>query len=100
MSSHGKHICVDYSCCDFTNGRNGKWMLELMRVAIKSANVREVHAHVEEFDGSQSPTGFAAVVLLDESHVSAHCYYDRGILAVDAYTSGDSEPEPIIVFIN
>ncbi|MBF71573.1 MAG: hypothetical protein CMA95_03620 [Euryarchaeota archaeon] len=100
MSSHGKHICVDYSCCDFTNGRNGKWMLELMRVAIKSANVREVHAHVEEFDGSQSPTGFAAVVLLDESHVSAHCYYDRGILAVDAFTCGDSDPEPIIEFIN
>ena len=100
MSSHGKHICVDYSCCDFTNGRNGKWMLELMRVAIKSSNVREVNAHVEEFDGSQSPTGFAAVVLLDESHVSAHCYYDRGILAVDAFTCGDSDPEPIIEFIN
>lgn len=100
MSSHGKHICVDYSCCDFTNGRNGKWMLELMRVAIESANVREVHAHVEEFDGSQSPTGFAAVVLLDESHVSAHCYYDRGILAVDAFTCGDSDPGPIIEFIN
>jgi len=75
-------------------------MLELMRVAIESANVREVHAHVEEFDGSQSPTGFAAVVLLDESHVSAHCYYDRGILAVDAFTCGDSDPEPIIEFIN
>ena len=100
MSSHGKHICIDYSCCDFTDGRNGKWMLELMRVAIESANVREVHAHVEEFDGSQSPTGFAAVVLLDESHVSAHCYYDRGILAVDAFTCGDSDPEPIIEFIN
>ena len=97
---HGKQICVDYSGYDSTNERDGKWMLELLRNAVKFAKVREVHAHVEEFDGSQSPAGFAAVVLLDESHVSAHCYYDKGILAVDAFTCGDSDPKLIIEFIN
>ena len=96
---HGKQICVDYSGYDSTNEHDGEWMLELLRNAVKFAEVREVHAHVEEFDGSQSPTGFAAVVLLDESHVSAHCYYDRGILAVDAFTCGDSDPARIIEII-
>jgi len=99
-SSHGKQICVDYSGYDSTNERDGEWMLELLRSAVRFAEVREVHSHVEEFDGSQSPAGFAAVVLLDESHVSAHCYYDKGILAVDAFTCGDSDPKLIIEFIN
>ena len=89
--SHGKQVCIDYSNCDFIEQKkHGTWMLNLMQYAVKSAGVREVHAHVEEFDGTLSPTGFAAVVLLDESHVSAHCYYDKGILAIDAFTCGDS----------
>ncbi len=100
VNSHGKQICIDYSHCDFGNKYNGRWMLNLMQEAVKFAGVREVHAHVEEFDGTKSPSGFAAVVLLDESHVSAHCYYEKGILAIDAFTCGESDPIKIIDFIN
>ena len=53
-----------------------------------------------EFDWKRSPFFFAAVVLLDESHVSAHCYYDKGILAIDAFTCGESNPNTIIDIIN
>ena len=99
--SHGKQVCIDYSHCDFIEQeKHGTWMLNLMQFAVKSAGVREVHAHVEEFDGTLSPTGFAAVVLLDESHVSAHCYYDKGILAIDAFTCGNSDPNIIIDIIH
>ena len=99
--SHGKQVCIDYSNCDFIEQkRHGTWMLNLMQYAVKSAGVREVHAHVEEFDGTLSPTGFAAIVLLDESHVSAHCYYDKGILAIDAFTCGGSDPNLIIDIIH
>ena len=97
--SHGKQICVDYIGCEFNENKGGVWMLELMQYAVKCANVREVHAHVEEFDGAQSPRGFAAVVLLDESHVSAHCYYGKGLLAIDAFTCGDGDPNLIIDII-
>ena len=45
---HGKQICVDYSGYDSTNERDGEWMLELLRNAVKFAEVREVHAHVEK----------------------------------------------------
>ena len=98
--AHGKQVFVDYIGCNFDNGKNGKWMLELMRAAVKGAGVREVHSHVEEFDGTLSPTGFAAVVLLDESHVSAHCYYEKGMLAIDAFTCGDGDPDVIIDIIH
>lgn len=94
--SHGKQICVDYIGCEFNEDKGGVWMLELMRYAVEKANVREVHSHVEEFDGTQSPSGFAAVVLLDESHVSAHCYYEKGLLAIDAFTCGNGDPALII----
>ena len=48
-----------------------------------------------EFDGTESPPGFAAVVLIDESHVSAHCYAEEGILAVDCFTCGGVNPNQI-----
>ena len=94
--SHGKQICVDYIGCEFNEDKGGVWMLELMRYAVEKANVREVHSHVEEFDGTQSPPGFAAGVLLDECHVSAHCYYEKGLLAIDAFTCGNGDPALII----
>ena len=35
-------------------------------------------------------------VLIDESHVSAHCYSERGLLAIDAFTCGTTNPESIV----
>ena len=92
MSSKGQHICLDYKGFVGT----GEWMLKLLQDAVAQSGCREVHAHVENFDGSVSPPGFAAVVLIDESHVSAHCYADEGILAVDCFTCGDIDPAGIV----
>ena len=61
---------------------------------------RQVHSHVEVFDGSESPSGFAAVVLIDESHVTAHCYSDEGLLAIDVFTCGPHDPEHIVELIH
>ena len=98
---HGKHVYVDY--VDFRpqhHLHDGQWMLEILQNAVNTCGIREVHAHVEIFDGDVSPPGFAAVVLIDESHVSAHCYSDRGWLAIDAFTCGDHEPEKILDIIH
>ena len=94
--SHGKHIFLD--CTEFfpASSFNGHDMLELMQKAVGKSDAKEVHACVEIFDGSTSPPGFAAVVLLDESHVSAHCYSDRGLLAIDAFTCGGTDPTSIV----
>ncbi len=91
MNSKGRHITLDY-----TNFKgDGAWMLDVLQSAVARSEAREVHAHVSPFDGSVSPLGFAAVVLLDESHVSAHCYADEGILAVDCFTCGGVDPAEI-----
>ena len=91
MKSKGRHITLDYS--GFKG--DGNWVLDILQSAVAKSNAREVHAHVSIFDGSLSPLGFAAVVLIDESHVSAHCYADEGILAVDCFTCGNVDPADI-----
>ena len=88
MKAKGRHITLDYS--GFIG--DGEWMLTVLRSAVSRSSAREVHSHVAEFDGKESPLGFAAVVLIDESHVSAHCYAEEGILAVDCFTCGGIDP--------
>ena len=58
--AHGAHIMLDLQrryCVE------GSWMLALMEKAVDASGARRVHSHNEEFDGSVSPLGFAAVVL-------------------------------------
>lgn len=54
--------------------------------SLKKYNINIVHKHIEFFDGSNSPPGFTSVFLIDESHVSAHCYSDTSLLALDIFT--------------
>ena len=92
MNAKGRHITLDYT--GFSG--KGEWMLAVLRAAVSRSSAREVHSHVSVFDGIESPLGFAAVVLIDESHVSAHCYADEGILAVDCFTCGGIDPVGIV----
>ena len=94
--SLGAHIMLD---CKGAIGVDGPWMLSIMELAVDKSGARRVHSHSEDFDGSVSPPGFAAVVLLDESHVTAHCYSESGLLAVDAFSCGNTDPACIIEII-
>ena len=98
--AHGRHVCLDYSDFHPQIDSPGDWLLSVMLEASRTAGVRIVHSHVENFDGEASPPGFAAVVLIDESHVSAHCYSEQGWLAIDAFTCGSHEPDLIIDHID
>jgi len=96
LKSHGSHIFVDYTGYSPIDKDDGNWMLQIMRDAVINSEAKEVHSHVEQFDGITSPPGFAAVVLLDESHVTAHCYSEKGWLAIDCFTCGQCDPETIV----
>lgn len=94
--AHGTHIMADYTGF-FPNVEDiGKWMLGLMEHAIDESTANRVHSHIENFDGTTSPPGFAAVVLLDESHLTAHCYSDKGWLSIDCFTCGSTDTASII----
>jgi S-adenosylmethionine decarboxylase len=96
LKSHGSHIFVDYTGYLPIGDDDGLWMLQIMRDAVTNSEAKEVHSHVEQFDGITSPPGFAAVVLLDESHVTAHCYSEKGWLAIDCFTCGQCDPNTIV----
>ena len=99
MNAHGTHIFLDFTGYEAQVEEDGAWMLELLERAVAQSDARNVHANVVQFDGTVSPVGFAAVVLLDESHVSAHCYSDQGWLAVDCFTCGGTDPAVIADYI-
>ena len=94
-TARGGHVVLDYIGYSPPVDEDGAWMLQVLRDCVNRAGIREVHAHVAQFDGSESPPGFAAGVLNAESHVSAHCYSESGLLAIDIFTCGDSDPGPL-----
>ena len=49
--------------------------------------------------GHNSPPGFTAVVLLDESHCSAHSYADLGLIALDIFTCGGTNPLDVLGYL-
>jgi len=96
----GTHVFLDYFNASFECEDDYQWLFSTMREAVAQSPATEVHAHLAPFDGSTSPPGFAAVVLIDESHITAHCYADRGLLAVDCFTCGDTDPEIIAAYLD
>jgi len=98
--SAGSHVLLDYVDYERGEGGDGEWVLATLRDCVRESGIREVHSHVEVFDGTESPLGFAAMVLIDESHVTAHCYSERGLLAVDVFTCGGSDSEAVADMIH
>ncbi len=100
VDSAGSHVLLDYVDYERGTDGDGEWALGVLRSCIRESGVREVHSHVEVFDGTESPSGFAAAVLIDESHVTAHCYSERGLLAIDVFTCGDSNADSLADLIH
>ena len=46
--------------------------------------------------GHNSAPGFTAAILLDESHCTAHSYADLGLMALDMFTCGTTDPRDIL----
>ena len=99
-NAHGVHVLVDYTGFFLPHDDGSGWMLRLMEQAIDNSAANRVHSHIEVFDGTASPPGFAAVVLLDESHLTAHCYSEKGWLSIDCFTCGSTDPNTIIDFMD
>ena len=98
--SAGSHVLLDY--VDYHRGKegDGEWVLGVLRECVRKSGIREVRSHVEVFDGTESPLGIAAAVLIDESHVTAHCYSERGLLAIDVFTCGGSDSDSVADMIH
>lgn len=73
-------------------------MLNAMARAASRAGARVISQSRYHF-GHNSPPGFAALIMLDESHCSAHCYAEENQIALDVFTCGATDPWTVLEFI-
>ena len=90
----GQHLLID--CCQVPRELclNDELLLETMSEAARLAGATVVSQIRYRF-GEDSPAGCTAVVMLDESHCSVHTYADLGLLALDIFTCGGTNPKQV-----
>lgn len=91
----GIHLLVDCRGVDRQLCLDDKRFLQCMADAAVRAGANVI-SQVRYRFGEDSPPGFAAICLLDESHVSAHSYADTGLVALDIFTCGKTDPHRIL----
>ena len=94
----GQHLLIDCHnvprdlCLD-----DQRW-LETMAEAARRAGATVI-SQVRYRFGQGSPPGCTAIVLLDESHCSVHTYADLGLVAMDVFTCGATNPQDVWNFV-
>lgn len=94
----GKHLLIDCRGVDRDLCLNDGLFLDVMARAATRAGANVI-SQVRYHFGHDSPPGFTVVVLLDESHCSAHCYADTGQVALDVFTCGATDPHDVLTYI-
>ena len=77
---------------------NDAKMLDVMARSASKAGMNVI-SQVRYHFGHNSAPGYTCVCLLDESHVSAHTYADLGLIALDVFTCGKTDPGRILDFM-
>ncbi|MBN1295942.1 adenosylmethionine decarboxylase [bacterium] len=94
----GKHLLIDCRNVSRELLLNDKLVLDVMARAATKAGSTVISQMRYKF-GYDSPPGFTAIVMLDESHCSAHCYADLGLMAMDVFTCGKTNPRDVLKYI-
>lgn len=94
----GRHLLMDCRNVAREVCLNDRLVLNVMARSAERAGATVVSQVRYKF-GSDSPPGFTAVVLLDESHCSAHTYADLGLIAMDVFTCGNTNPRDVLRYI-
>jgi len=94
----GKHLLIDCRHVPREVCLDDKRILDVMARAAERAGATVI-SQVRYRFGDDSPPGFTAFVLLDESHCSAHAYADLGLIALDVFTCGTTDPLEVLEYI-
>jgi len=90
--ARGLHLIVDCQKVERSVCLNDELFLDVMARSVKRSGCTVISQFRYRF-GNDSPPGFTAMVMLDESHCSAHTYADAGLIAMDIFTCGDNDPQ-------
>lgn len=98
MKYHGKHNMVDITDFKVDAEEGGRFIFQLMKKSLEQSSCTIVHEQLVILGKDEkTPPGFTSVILIDESHMTAHCYSDSGWLAVDIFTCGSKNDPEIIL---
>jgi len=98
----GSHIMIDYYKLQIYDANKfANFVFSLMKDIISIySSMTIVHSHLHIFNPLLTNPGFTSVLLLDESHFSAHCYSDDGLLAIDLFTCGITDTKTLITLFH
>jgi S-adenosylmethionine/arginine decarboxylase-like enzyme len=86
-AGRGQHWTADFARCEHKDlAQKLSALTDGVKGVCERNGLRVVGEKAVLFDGFLSPPGYTAVVLLDESHISVHCYADEGLIAFDCFT--------------
>ena len=94
----GQHLLIDCHnvprdlCLD-----DRRW-LESMAEGARRAGATVISQVRYQF-GQESPPGCTAIVMLDESHCTVHTYADLGLVAMDVFTCGTTNPWDVWMYV-
>lgn len=94
----GKHLLIDCRNVPREVCLNDGEMIAAMADAATKAGANVISQMRYHF-GHNSPPGFTAVIMLDESHCSAHTYADLGLIAMDVFTCGKTDPNDVLKYL-
>ncbi len=98
MVQRGKHLLIDCRQVAPELCANDGLILDVMARAARRAGANVISQIRYKF-GQDSPPGFTAIVMLDESHCSAHTYAELGLIAMDIFTCGKTDPKDVLKYI-
>jgi S-adenosylmethionine decarboxylase len=99
MKNRGNHVFLDFvnfyddqleECC--------KYVFELMNKSIEQTTMKNMFGKMIMLN-EDTEEGFTSVILLDESHITCHSYTKLGLLALDVFTCGKTNPEIVANYI-
>jgi S-adenosylmethionine decarboxylase len=99
MKNRGNHVFLDFvnfyddqldKCC--------KYVFDLMNKSIEQTTMKNMFGKMIMLN-DDTEEGFTSVILLDESHITCHSYTKLGLLALDVFTCGKTNPEIVANYI-
>lgn len=100
--SIGKHYLIDYTNIFGDEHIIGQFVFDLMIDSIvQNTKMKIVHRKLKILsEEDNTPPGFTSVLLLDESHFTAHCYSKKGLLALDIFTCGETDTFKVVNYFH
>lgn len=87
----GKHVAADLNGCNFEQLNDVEFLTEVLIHAAQLAGATVLKTISHQFE----PQGVTVLILLEESHISAHTAPEKGFAYIDLLTCGD-QCDPLV----